>query len=214
MKERLEQISRYQPLWVLAMAIFSGVLLHGFQFQLHSLFWDHRNIFPAFAEHYDSLNRFGELQWWSYNDNGGAPAYYLNILAHNFLTPLSIISSLGWWGIGRMGLTVTDWLPFYCIYHGAFVPLIFLAGFYCFLCQVVRDPSARFLGLTLAAFGPAAASGVYGLGIEQAGYAFLFVASWLQYTKQRHIHSFLLLGAATAGCVPCVVETERWRFPG
>ena len=196
---RLGRVIQLQPLWVVAMALFSGALLHGFQLRLHSLFWDHRSIFPAFAEHYDSLNRLGELQWWSYNGNGGVSAYYLNILGHNFLTPLSIVSSVGWWLAGRLGVMVSDWVPYYCVYQMVFVPLIFLTGFYCFLSQIVRDPAARFFGLVLAAFGPAAVSGVYGLGVEQAGYSFLFGASWLHYSKYPHVRSFLVLNAATAG---------------
>lgn len=189
---------RWQPIWVLGVSLYSGLLLHGFQWRLHSLFWDHRNIFPAFAEHYDALNRFGELQWWSHNDSGGVPAYYLNILAHNFLTPLSIVSSSIWWALGRGGVLVTDWVPFYCVYHMIFVPAVFLGGFYCFLCQFVRQRSARFFGLVLAAFGPAAAAGVYGLGIEQAGYAFFFVAMWMRYARRRSSADLLVLNAGMA----------------
>jgi hypothetical protein len=192
-------VLRWQPIWVLALSLYSGLLLHGFQWRLHSLFWDHRNIFPAFAEHYHALNRFGELQWWSHNDSGGVPAYYLNILAHNFLTPLSIVSSSIWWTLGRAGVFVTDWLPYYCLYHMMFVPTVFLAGFYCFLCQIVRQPSARLFGLMLAAFGPAAVAGVYGLGIEQAGYAFFFVAMWMRYARRRRSIDVLLLNASAAG---------------
>jgi hypothetical protein len=192
-------VLRWQPIWVLALSLYSGLLLHGFQWRLHSLFWDHRNIFPAFAEHYHALNRFGELQWWSHNDGGGVPAYYLNILAHNFLTPLSIVSSSVWWALGRAGVFVTDWLPYYCMYHMMFVPTVFLAGFYCFLCQFVRQPSARLFGLMLAAFGPAAVAGVYGLGIEQAGYAFFFVAMWMRYARRRRSMDVLLLNASAAG---------------
>lgn len=196
---KLSAFLRWQPAWVIAVSVYSGLLLHGFQWRLHSLFWDHRNIFPAFAEYYHSLNHFGELQWWSHNDSGGVPAYYLNILAHNFLTPLSIVSSSIWWALGRAGVLITDWLPYYCLYHMMFVPAVFLGGFYCFLCQFVQRLSARLFGLILAAFGPAAVAGVYGLGIEQAGYAFFFVAMWMRYARRRRSLDLWWLNAAAAG---------------
>lgn len=194
----ITRLVQYQPLWVVVMAVVSGALLHGFQLQLHNLFWDHPILFPAFAEHYNSLNRFGELQWWTYNESGGAPSHYLNILGNSFLTPLSILSSSAWWLLGRLGLTVTDWVPFYVIYHMVFVPLVFLGGFYSFLCHIVREPAARFFGLAVAAFGPAAAAGVYGIGIELVGYAFLFMAAWLHYVKDQNTRRFALLVAASA----------------
>jgi hypothetical protein len=196
MSKLLGRLTRSQLIWVLGLALTSGPLLHGFQLELHSLFWDHSNIFSTFAQHYDSLTRFGQLQWWSYNGNGGIASYYLNILGNNYLTPLSVLSSFSWWVAGRAGVNIVDWLPYYVIYHMILVPFIFLVGFYSFLCHFVRNPAARFFGLTLAAFGPAAVSGVYGLGMEQTGYAFLFVASWLRYAKQPNINRFLLMTTA------------------
>ena len=107
-----------QVFFVIAITFFSSCTLAGHLLSTRSLYADNLSLFSTYRDTWHAANYFGEfLLWHPYAAGGlGFPLYYFSLLGANCGTPLYAAVLDGLWVLGRLGIFVQNYTPFYIFY--------------------------------------------------------------------------------------------------
>lgn len=176
--------------FLLAINIFSSLVLSGYFLANGSLYWDNQMIYSVFRDNLQSLNYFGEIQWWHPNVQEGFPSYYLTILGDTFTTPLFILTGFTFWALGLLGVHFPTYHPIFVVYSGFLVPLLFSLGFLFLARQIFTDNRTILFMLLMASFSPGVIFNVSDRGFEHTAYGLFFIAAYLQFLKRPGRRAF------------------------
>ena len=184
-----------QVFFVIAITFFSSCTLAGHLLSTRSLYADNLSLFSTYRDTWHAANYFGEfLLWHPYAAGGlGFPLYYFSLLGANCGTPLYAAVLDGLWVLGRLGIFVQNYTPFYIFYFSFLIPLLFQFSVLAMARQIFKRARAIIFVLSLSAFSPAVVLNLSDLGLlELAAYAFFFVAAFLAFVRKPQARRFAL----------------------
>jgi hypothetical protein len=194
--------ARSERIAFLCIAAFSCALTAGPILVTKGLYHDNLGVYAYALAHFDSLNRFGELAWWSPDIDMGFPTYFYTLLGvGNAGKPAFVLVGALIWLLGRVGIHPASMVPAYVLYFGVVVPLLYMAGVRCLALRVLRSQAARLYVLVAAAFSPGVIMNLSDPGVlEYTAYCLFFAAAWARFVAHPDARAFLVL-CLTAGLV-------------
>ena len=180
-------------LLLLVLSVFSSVVLAGY-FIEYRLYWDNLKLFSFFRDNLQSLNYFGNIQWWNPHAARGFPIYYTSILGTNGITPLFVILGGLAWLLGRCHILIPSYHLLYVFYFGFVIPFLFNLSLLFLSRQIFKDKLPIGFILLTASFSPGILFNLSDIGgLEQAAYGIFFAAAYLHFKKNLTRSAFLLL---------------------
>ncbi len=185
-----------QSLFVLAITLFSSFALSGHLLGTRSLYADNLSVYSVFRDNLHAANYYGEvLLWHPYAAGGlGFPLYYFSILGLNYDSPLFATIRDAVWTMGRMGIFIRDYTPFYIFYFSFLIPLLFQFSVLAVARQILKSTRAILWVVSLTAFSPVVVFNLSDVSLLELGaYAFFFCAAFLAFVRNPRKHRFALL---------------------
>jgi hypothetical protein len=163
-----------------------------------TFFNDTLGSYGLFYDHLDSLHRFGEPAWWSPHVHWGTPTYFFGLVGiPNLGKPAFVSIGALAWALGRLGVELPAVHPFYVLYFGVLIPLLFLVGVWLVAREVFRSRAAIRYTLAVAAFSPAILLNLSDPGVtENSAYALIAAAAYLRFVAAPSRRTFWLLCAS------------------
>ena len=183
----------WQLILLLALNIFSGMVLWGNFLVNQTLYHDISSLFSFFRDNLNALNYFHEFAWWNPNLGTGFPVYYFSILGVNITHPLFAVLALLFWFLGLFQINISSFHTLYVIYCGFLVPLLFSVGALLLARQIFTKNLVISLVLILVSFSPGMIYNLSDDGLVQTAYSLFFTAAFLNFLKKQNIINFWAL---------------------
>ncbi len=149
-----------------------------------TLYWDQELLFSVFHDNLASLNRFGEVAWWTPRNQHGFPLYYFAWLGTDIGSPMFLVAGALVWLLGRLGFIFDSYHAFYISYQFVLMPALYTLSVAAIARHLLHSRAAVLLAVVLATFSTAAMSNLSDTGLEQAIYG-NFCAAALLYALWR-----------------------------